>query len=425
MKKIKLLCFSLLVLVLQSCQTSETFVQPKPSIDKVLASNESKLVKGLSLLQGKIPKNGRVQKSQLDALLLDSALKLVNRKTGSTNYSLLLSRDLPYSITNLVISEKKGSYLGFVVQYVNANPDGGWNLDKFSGKIIVRSVDGTKEATMDVNPATNSKGRTEAAICTTTVTKITVSSEFGSSSYYEAEYGCLFIEWNDFGNIGDQPYEAQPGETPVSETGGGNTEEEVDYMELPGIDKTAIDIDALLRCFGSNQSGATYKLTLYVEEPVPGGDTQKVGTNAGHTFVGFTKIINGQEITQYIGFYPIHKSLTYPIESKIVNNQETEWTASVTFNVDANAFDDAIYAAHSNANRQYHISEYNCTTFALSIFDAANISLPKNEAEFPYNYGDGYSPGKLGYDLRNSGNTYNGATNFNGGTTGESKGPCK
>ncbi len=226
MKKIKLLCLSLLVLVLQSCQTSETFVQPKPSIDKVLASNESKLVKGLSLLQGKIPKNGRVQKSQVDALLLDSALKLVNRKTGSTNYSLLLSRDLPYSITNLVISEKKGSYLGFVVQYVNANPDGGWNLDKFSGKIIVRSVDGTKEATMDVNPATNSKGRTEASICTTTVTKITVSSAYGSNSYYEAEYGCLFIEWNDLGNLGDQPYEAQPDEIPVSETGGDNSEEE-------------------------------------------------------------------------------------------------------------------------------------------------------------------------------------------------------
>ncbi len=196
-------------------------------------------------------------------------------------------------------------------------------------------------------------------------------------------------------------------------------------IEFPGVDKSPINIDAFMKCFETNNSAASYKLTLYVQEPAPGGDYQKVGTNVGHTFVGFTKIVNGQEITQYVGFYPIHKSLTYPIESKIVDNQQTEWTTSVTVTVDAKAFNDAIYAAHSNATKQYHISEYNCTTYALNIFDAANISLPKNASEFPYNYGNGYSPGRLGYDLRNFGNVFNGTKNSNGGTTANSKGPCQ
>jgi hypothetical protein len=151
----------------------------------------------------------------------------------------------------------------------------------------------------------------------------------------------------------------------------------------------------------------------------------KVGTKVGHTFIGLTKIENGKEITQYLGFYPTEKSLSYPIDSKMVDNAETDWTVSVSFDLNINAFNDAIESAKSNSYKQYHISEFNCTTYALNVCSAAGLSLPKNPSEFPYNYGLGLSPRKLGYDLRNSTSNFGGAKNFSGGQTSSSKGPCQ
>lgn len=414
----------LLPLALQDCQTREQEVSPDKSIEKVLAQEDPKLAHGLSLIQSKASKNGRVEKSQIDELLLDSALRKFDKNTGSTNYSLLLYKNLPYSIGNLVVAEKNGNYLAFIVEYINANPKGGWDLAKFQGKMVLTSIDGKSKKTVDINPQQSKNGRTDASICSTTVTKVTVSSVYGSYTYYETEFGCVFIDIDNFGDVGSGSYKSQPGDTPVSDSGNGVSSEPT-YLELPGVDKTAVNVNALMKCFGQNDNNASYKLTLFVEEPSPGSDDQKVGKNVGHTFVGLTKIVNGQETTQYVGFYPINKSLTYPIESKIVNNQQTEWTASVTFDLDAHAFDDAIYAAKINSGKDYHISQYNCTTYALDICDAAGLSLPKNSSEFPYGYGNGYSPGKLGYDLRNSGNVSNGVKNFSGGTTPNGKGPCQ
>ncbi len=193
---------------------------------------------------------------------------------------------------------------------------------------------------------------------------------------------------------------------------------------LPGIDDLAIDIEKYLKCFGSDQNGASYKVSLYVLEPNPGTGAEKMGFNVGHTFVGLTKIINGNSITQYIGFYPENKTLTYPTESKIESNDNYSYSTSVTYEVSAADFFSAISTAATKASNLYHISQYNCTTYALDVCQSAGITLPRTLADFPYGYGRGLSPGNLGADLR-SRSAVDSNIKVTGGTSGNGNGPCQ
>lgn len=213
------------ILVLQNCQTNDA-IKKEETIGKVLVSDEAKLVTGLSLIIGKASKNGRIAKTQIDALLLDSALKLIDKNRGSTNYSLLMQKNLPYSLTNLVVCEKNGAFLAFLVEYINANPKNGWDMAHFQGKALVTTVDGKNAREIDFNSLTNKGGRASATICSTTVWKVTVSSAYGSYSYYETEFGCMFIDTNDAGGytLGNGNYESGPVNALVSDSGNGVAE---------------------------------------------------------------------------------------------------------------------------------------------------------------------------------------------------------
>jgi hypothetical protein len=415
----------LFTLVLQNCQDNAIEKAPEPTelISKISVADEKKLLQGLDYMLAKTSSGARVNQSKINKLKLDSVIRRIDPKTGSTNYSFFIEENRPYSVANLVVTENKGAYLAFLVEYISSDPKKGWDLGNFQGKMLLTTIDGKNERIIQINPPKDKGGRADGAICSTTVWRITASSEWGSSTYYETETSCYFIDVFDgsYGELNDTGNNVTPGMTGINDNG---TSSEPEF-EFPGIDKTAINISSYINCFGLNDNSATYRLTIYVEEPLPGSDYQKVGLGVGHTFVGLTKFKNGQETTQHFGFYPAEKTLIYPTDSKIVNNQETEWTTSVTFEIDADSFNDALYAANDNSYRQYHISQYNCTTYALSICDASGVSLPKGTSEFPYGYGSGYSPGKLGYDLRNSGDIPGGTKNFSGGTTPNSKGPCQ
>ena len=269
----------------------EQEVSPDKSIEKVLAQEDPKLAHGLSLIQSRASKNGRVEKSQIDELLLDSALRKFDKNTGSTNYSLLLYKNLPYSIGNLVVAEKNGNYLAFTVEYINANPKSGWDLAKFQGKMILTSIDGGRKKTVDINPEQSKNGRTDASICSTTVTKVTVSSVYGSYTYYETEFGCVFIDFDNFGDVGSGSYESQTGDTPISDSGNGVSSEPTYIVEAPTDDKKISNRKDYLKCFDVTKPA---KLTIYADQPVPNTRLAYAPPrNVGHSFISIEQNVNG------------------------------------------------------------------------------------------------------------------------------------
>jgi hypothetical protein len=171
-------------------------------------------------------------------------------------------------------------------------------------------------------------------------------------------------------------------------------------MYLPGQDKSPIDISKYLNCFGG-AADASYQITLYVEEPNPGTGETKNGLNVGHSFIGFKQNGSGGTIEQVVGFYPNEISFGW-VRSKMVDNGSSYYSVSATFNVTYDQFMAAVNVASGLPNQLYNISDYNCTDAAFAIFDAMGIQLPKTATSFPLGSATGHSPGRLGYDLRNS-----------------------
>ena len=59
--------------------------------------------------------------------------------------------------------------------------------------------------------------------------------------------------------------------------------------------------------------------------------------------------------------------------------------------------------AKSYEQQNYHLSNYNCTDFGMSISSAAGVTLPDTRGSWPG--GGGSNPRNLGQDIRNMSNS--------------------
>lgn len=228
----------------QSCQDHEIKKAPEAAelISKIAAADDQKLLQGLGLLQEKASKNGRISQTKIASLQLDSAIKRLNPDLGSTNYSFSIEENKPYSITNLVITENKGSYLAFFVEYISDNPKQGWNLANFSGKMKVTSVDGKREFERVVKPPQVKNGRTSSE-CEFNFAIVYVITPYGITQYTEWSFVCTLggsggFGWavegfgvgdgNNNGGYGNSGGEIDPGKIGIDDGGSPEAEFVVD-----------------------------------------------------------------------------------------------------------------------------------------------------------------------------------------------------
>lgn len=191
---------------------------------------------------------------------------------------------------------------------------------------------------------------------------------------------------------------------------------------LPGSSGNGIDIRAYLNCFSTlPDAGATETVTVYVVEPQPGLPFN-MGTNSvGHTAIGLSKTVNGQTITQTVGFYPTTAKLAATgSPSKIVDNTNLPYTVSITYNVLPFEFN-AIVNRLSNVPATYNLYTYNCTNFVYDACEAGGIILPNPNGNVGLMQ-TGMTPAALGASIRVVAPDMK--TNLNGGVVGQSHGPC-
>jgi hypothetical protein len=193
-------------------------------------------------------------------------------------------------------------------------------------------------------------------------------------------------------------------------------------ITMPGISKPAINLRKHLDCFGTNTAQSSYKLTVYVAEPMSGTGKTVKGSDVGHTFIGLEKTTNGVTIRQVMGFYPNSMGANW-VSSHVADNGGDSYTVSASWDLSASAFTDAINGMVSSFGMMYDLNQYNCTTAAASVVDAVGLTFPKTESDFPFGIGKGMSPGQLGRDLRNH-QSSSGDVDLDGGTAPASKGPC-
>lgn len=265
-------------------------------------------------------------------------------------------------------------------------------------------------------------------------------SESGNCGYYSP----VSLGSGD-GNInsgGSSPKGDEDSEQTETSKGGGIKQEAPILIDVETQgDNPAIDIEKYLACFGNiPDAGSTSSITIYADIPVD-SDPRKlfdIGTMApGHTFIEITKTNGTQRVSQKIGFYPktrIKPALTdAPVEGKFVDNEGHEFNASFKMNLSADNLQRVLNEIRYLARFiKYDIDEYNCTDFALDIFNAARTNkllIPLYDIPGGITAAGSRTPNGLFIKLNemvaaNDPEAGNITTNIIKGWAGSSKGPC-
>lgn len=194
-------------------------------------------------------------------------------------------------------------------------------------------------------------------------------------------------------------YSSANGSSSTSADGGNSKHETKDnyiredkpiLVDFELLTEDVIDVDGYLKCFDLlHDVGANCSIELFTDIPVDG--KPMVGFDAqtgspGHTFLQLTKSSNGQRINQNIGFYPASpfKTLltTAPIDGVFADNQHHEFNASIKMDITAEQLKIVINQIKRIARSpKYDIDDYNCTDFALSVFNSVRgtniLEIPK------------------------------------------------
>jgi hypothetical protein len=153
---------------------------------------------------------------------------------------------------------------------------------------------------------------------------------------------------------------------------------EPEYIyDLPGI-----GIDRFFKCFDNVPSaGASYTITLCADLPSnnnPGASIDGKKVSAGHTFLIVNKTNGTSSVTQSFGFYPASEpSMTNPLSalpSELKDNGAQEINASISMSLTEEQFNKVRQTAISSATRQYALVDYNCSNYAIDVFNAVRTN---------------------------------------------------
>lgn len=296
-----------------------------------------------------------------------------------------------------------------------------------NGKQVGRIKPKTTTANSTTNPQTNSNPKLQ-----TDMVAISESCDWIDDNYIDGEgvvtiyaYQVCDYEIYDDGMDGGGGGGGAPSGDPLGGGGGGGGSEASAPdapVDLPDQPKAPIDPKAFMNCFGSlPDQGAKETITVYVQEPQPGLPFNYGMNSVGHTAISLTKTVNGQSITQTVGFYPTSSKLAATgTSAKIVDNTNLNYTVSVSYSVLPFEFN-AIANFIANPPSTYNLYTYNCTNFVYDACSKGDITLPDPNGNMGF-FQTGMTPGALGSSIRDVSDILK--ANTNGGTVGQSHGPC-
>lgn len=187
-----------------------------------------------------------------------------------------------------------------------------------------------------------------------------------------------------------------------------------------------ININCVSAKFHDNKPATSYSVAIYVDQPKPGTREKWVfednGTklSAGHTFIRLTKNnSDGTKVEYIVGYYPINgdvNALTDDVTDTggFRNNNMSDFDVSITYNVTALQFYDAIDYLTGFATSTYNLETQNCSDVGIGCAAAMDKILPDTYGS--WGPGGGTNPADLGEDIRAMPNSPAYTINRAGGT---------
>jgi len=194
-------------------------------------------------------------------------------------------------------------------------------------------------------------------------------SSGGGSGYPETSYGYYSrVNPYDYGYTEDNHVPVQEPKQIAYE----------DPLLLPSI-----SLFDYLRCFDYvSDIGAICSIEIFTDLPVNGEPNTFFNWNdgsPGHTFLQIKKLNGDQFVQQNIGFYPNEgwKTMLYtPVASKFADDNGHEFNASLKMNITPAQLHTVIATMENLSDTSYDIDQYNCTDFALQVFNSVRVDNP-------------------------------------------------
>jgi hypothetical protein len=174
-----------------------------------------------------------------------------------------------------------------------------------------------------------------------------------------------------------------PVDAPAPGGGGASGDSTVALAIQPEVEYTnslkVVNIKNVFNCFTLvPNAGATYTIQLCADVPVnsnPGASMDYLGgVSAGHSFLVVTKTNGSSSVTQSFGFYPAQSPSAWsafdPMPSAVKDNGAHEINASITMNISEYQFATVQAGAIAYATNSYVLDSYNCTDYALGVFNS-------------------------------------------------------
>ncbi|MDI9365587.1 MAG: hypothetical protein QM541_11600 [Flavobacterium sp.] len=202
------------------------------------------------------------------------------------------------------------------------------------------------------------------------------------------------------------PCDDSPGWTPVEPF---NPEDPGENFEFAFYSDPAVDLAKLFKCFDNvPDAGATYTVKICADLPDNNQPLAIVNSNLkpGHSFITMTKTNGNVTVSQSFGFYPRNGPLSLlmaAVPSKVVDNGYHEYNASTSMNISAADFKSMQSSAILyGTNMSYDLNDWNCTTYALTVFNSVRIGNHLSVANSTPGFDYGKTPGGLYQLLKNS-----------------------
>lgn len=225
-----------------------------------------------------------------------------------------------------------------------------------------------------------------------------------------------------------------------STNGGGSNDDPVILVDIETQDvNSPIDVQKFINCFNAiPDGGSTCSIEIMADIPVD-SDPNKIfnfdSKSPGHTFLNIRKSNGSQSVSQNIGFYPASGWKTIltnaPIDGKFVDNGQHEFNAGFKLNITPAQLQSALMEMLRSRNSKYDIDNYNCTDWALDVFNAAGGNLQIPLYDIPGNYPSTGTRTPSGVynklkEMRSSNNPRAGGIDmgFSKAFAGTSTGPC-
>ncbi len=161
---------------------------------------------------------------------------------------------------------------------------------------------------------------------------------------------------------------------------GGGGAQVVNLQAFEFLSGPAANLQKLMNCFNSVPTNSSTKYSLTLHADIPDNNDPNivaVGTTPGHAFVTLTKTNGTTSVSQTFGFYPVSgaKSISFAgVDSKIVNDKNHQYDASITISLPENEFNIAKNQAINTSTLKYDLNDNNCTDYAVGIFNSVMIS---------------------------------------------------